>query len=71
MRVGAIVCLIIFVSWVVLALLDLWFDIVSGELFWKLNVTAGALFVVVLGTTLVVREYIVDKKLKDDGYIDS
>ncbi|MGR8978474.1 MAG: hypothetical protein ACU84H_00060 [Gammaproteobacteria bacterium] len=71
MRVGAIVCLIIFVSWVVLALLDLWFDIVSGELFWKLTVTAGALFVVVLGTTLVVREYIVDKKLKDDGYIDS
>jgi hypothetical protein len=71
MKIGAIICLFIFVSWVLIALLDLWFDIVDAELFWKLTITAGALFVVVLGISLVVREYIVDKKLKDDGYIDS
>lgn len=71
MRTGAIICLIIFVTWVLIALLQLWFDLLSGEIFLKLTITAGALFVVVLGIALVVREYIDEKKMKDDGYIDS
>jgi hypothetical protein len=71
MRTGAFICLAIFVAWVFMALLELWFDILSGEMFWKLTVTAGALFIVVLGISLVVREYISEKKMKDDGYIDS
>jgi hypothetical protein len=71
MRTGAIICLVIFVTWVIVALLQLWFDLLSGDIFWKLTLTAGALFIVVLGVSLVVREYIEDKKLKDDGYIDS
>jgi uncharacterized membrane protein YcjF (UPF0283 family) len=71
MRTGAIICLAIFVIWVVIALMQLWFDLLSGEIFLKLTLTAGALFVVVLGIALVVREYVEEKKLKDDGYIDS
>lgn len=71
MRTGAFICLIIFVAWVLMALLELWFDILSAELFWKLTITAGALFIVVLGISLVVKEYISEKKMKDDGYIDS
>lgn len=71
MRTGAIICLVIFVTWIIIALLQLWFDLLSGEIFLKLTITAGALFVVVLGISLVVREYIDEKKMKDDGYIDS
>jgi hypothetical protein len=71
MKVGAIICLCIFVAWVILALLELWFSILSLEVFWKLTITAGALFIVVLGVALVLREYVEEKKLKDDGYIDS
>ncbi|MGR8953456.1 MAG: hypothetical protein ACU83V_13745 [Gammaproteobacteria bacterium] len=71
MKVGAITCLLIFVTWVIIALLQLWFDLLSAAVFWKLTLTAGALFVVVLGIALVVREYIENKKLKDDGYLDS
>jgi hypothetical protein len=71
MRAGAIICLVIFVTWVIIALLQLWFDLLSGEIFLKLTLTAGALFVVVLGISLVVREYIDEKKMKDDGYIDN
>jgi hypothetical protein len=71
MRTGAIICLVIFVTWVIIALLQLWFDLLSGEIFLKLTLTAGALFMVVLGISLVVREYIDEKKMKDDGYIDS
>lgn len=71
MRIGAFICLAIFVAWVCMALLQLWFGILSGAMFWKLTITAGALFIVVLGIALVVREYLTDKKLKDGGYIDS
>lgn len=71
MKTGAFICLAIFVAWVIMALLELWFDILSGEMFLKLTITAGALFIVVLGISLVVREYIIEKKMKDDGYIDS
>ncbi|EIC30237.1 MULTISPECIES: hypothetical protein [Methylomicrobium] len=70
MRTGAIVCLTIFVLWVAIALLQLWFDLLSGEVFMKLTITAAALFAVVLGVALVVREYVDEKKMKDDGYID-
>jgi len=71
MKIGAIICLSIFVAWVFMSLLQLWFSILSSNMFWKLTITAGALFVVVLAISLVVREYIADKKLKEDGYIDS
>jgi hypothetical protein len=54
-----------------MALLELWFGILSTAMFWKLTVTAGALFIVVLAISLVVREYTTEKKLKDNGYIDS
>jgi len=71
MKIGAIICLAIFIAWVLMALVQLWVGLFSAEVFWKLTITAAALFVVVLGISLVVREYIVEKKLKEDGYIDS
>ena len=70
MKNGAFICLFIFVTWVLIALLQLWFSLLSGELFWKLTLTAGALVIVVLVASLVIREYIEDKKLKDGGYLD-
>lgn len=70
MRIGALVCLLIFVAWIALALVQLWFAPLGGELFFKLSVTAGALFVVALGITLVVNEYVSDKRQKDRGYLD-
>lgn len=70
MRVGAIVCLLIFVAWVALALVQLWWAPLGGELFFKLSVTAGALFVVALAVTLVVNEYVSNKRQKERGYLD-
>lgn len=70
MRIGALVCLLIFVAWIALALVQLWFAPLGGELFFKLSVTAGALFVVALGITLVVNEYVSDKRQKERGYLD-
>ncbi|MCC6076866.1 hypothetical protein ACFPTX_04110 [Pseudomonas sp. GCM10022188] len=70
MRLGALVCLLIFVAWVALALVQLWWAPLDGELFFKLTVTAAALFVVALGITLVVNEYRTEKRQKDRGYLD-
>ena len=71
MKIGAIICLFIFVAWILMSLMQLWFGILSSSMFWKLTITAGALFIVVLAISLVIREYVADKKLKEDGYIDS
>ena len=70
MRAGALICLLIFVAWVVLALVQLWWAPLGGELFFKLTITAGALFVVALGITLVLSEYVTAKRQKDRGYLD-
>lgn len=53
-----------------MALMQLWFTPLSAELFIKLLITMGVLFIVVLGVTLVKKEYIDNKKMKDSGYID-
>ncbi|SDR80895.1 hypothetical protein [Pseudomonas oryzae] len=70
MKIGALVCLLIFVAWVALALVQLWWAPLGGELFFKLSVTAGALFVVALAITLVVNEYATGKRQKERGYLD-
>lgn len=70
MRVGALVCLLIFVAWVALALVQLWWAPLDGELFFKLSVTAGALFVVALAVTLVVNEHLTSQRQKERGYLD-
>lgn len=70
MRVGALVCLLIFVAWVALALVQLWWAPLDGELFFKLSVTAGGLFVVALAVTLVVNEYLTSQRQKERGYLD-
>jgi len=70
MRTGAIICLSIFVLGAGLALAQLWFAPLSAEVFSKLLITLGVIFVVVLGVTLVRREYISDKNMKDSGFID-
>jgi len=70
MRIGAIICLIIFVAGALLSLAQMWFTPLATDVFIKILVTLGVLFVVVLGITLVRREYIDEKKMKDSGYID-
>lgn len=70
MKVGAIICSALAVIWVILALLQLWFGIFSMGVFVKISISAGLVFVIVLVLSLVIREYINDKAMKKDGYID-
>ncbi len=70
MKTGAIICSAIAVIWVLLALLQLWFTLFSYEVFFKISVSAGLLFGIVLGLSLVIREYVHEKDLKKQGYLD-
>ena len=70
MKKGSIICLGIFVLAALLGLLQLWFALLSAELFSKVIITLGVAFVIALVVTLVKKEYIDDKNLKDSGFLD-
>lgn len=70
MKYGVGICLAIVVLWAVLALLQLWFAILSVAVFSKITLSALVIAGVVLLVTLGIREYLSDKALKAKGYID-
>jgi len=69
MRVGSIICLAVFILGALASLVQLWFTPMSAEFYSKTMVTLGVVFVVVLGTTLVMREFFESQELKDSGHI--
>lgn len=70
MKAGILACCVIAVAWVSLAIVQLWFAPLIADVFVKLSITAALLFVVVLVISLVIREYLSEKKMKDSGHID-
>ncbi|RJF99305.1 hypothetical protein [Noviherbaspirillum saxi] len=70
MKLGLISALSIAVGWAILAIAQLWLQPLSAENFIKVSVTAGILVVIILVVTLAAREYLSEKKMKDDGFID-
>jgi hypothetical protein len=42
----------------------------AADIFWKISITAGVLEIVVLISTLAIREYISDSEMKSKGFID-
>lgn len=70
MKYGVISALFISILWSILAILQLWFSILNTDVFVKLTVTAGILLVIIVIVTLVIREYLSDKQLKKDGFLD-
>ena len=70
MKCGVFSALIISVLWGLLAIAQLWFELLSVEVFTKITVTVAILEAIIIIATLVIREYLTDKKLKKDGFID-
>ncbi|WP_180063816.1 hypothetical protein [Acinetobacter sp. YH16042] len=70
MKYGVFSALIISILWGLLAIAQLWFEWLSADVFIKITVTAAILEVIIIIATLVIREYLTDKKLKKDGFID-
>lgn len=70
MKIASIISGIVFVLYAVLLLLQLWTEVVSWTVFVKLTITAGVLIVVTFGVALLYQEYIEEKHMKDDHFID-
>ena len=70
MKTGTIICIATFILGSLLSILQLWFEMMPAEIFAKVIITLGVVFVVVLGTTLASREYIENRKLRNSGHID-
>lgn len=70
MKLGVGICLLIVVLWTALALLQLWFSLLTTEVFIKLTISAIVIIAAVLLVALGIREYLSDKELKSKGFID-
>jgi negative regulator of sigma E activity len=70
MKFASIVTGAILAMYAIFLLLQLWVSIVSWAVFTKVTITAAVIIVVVLGLALLYREYIEEKSMKGDNYLD-
>ncbi len=54
----------------VLILDQIWFNIVDGKTFWKLLITDGIIGGLALAVYLLRSEFIEDRKMKKDKFVD-
>jgi ABC-type nickel/cobalt efflux system permease component RcnA len=70
MKVASIISGVVFAIYAILLLVQVWSEAMSWEVFMKLTVTAAVIIVVTFGLAMLYREYIEEKRMKDDKYID-
>lgn len=70
MRIGSLLALLLFISGIVLIIVQMWFSIFERVLFLKIFVTLALLFVIVLSVTLVIRDYFEERDMRDSGHLD-
>lgn len=70
MKIASIVSGVVLALYVILLLAQLWGSVITWEIFIKLTITAGVIIVASFGLALLYREYIEEKSMKDDNYLD-
>jgi len=70
MKIASIITGVIFAAFAILLLVQMWGNVMPWEIFMKLAVTAGVIIVVTFGLALLYREYIEEKNMKDEKYLD-
>lgn len=70
MRIGLFGALGLATLWSLLAIGQLWWSWFSTDNFLKLSLTLGILVGIILLVSLALREFGVEKRLKDQDYID-
>jgi len=65
MKMASIITLALFIVWVLLAIADLWFDIVPWSVFVKITLTFGLLIILSMVISLTRREIKSDKPEND------
>lgn len=70
MKIASVVSGVVFVLYAILLLVQLWGEVLAWATFMKLTVSAGVIIVVMFGVALLYREYIEEKSMIDDKYLD-
>ena len=70
MKIASMVSGGIFALFAILLLIQIWSEVMPWAVFIKLTITAGVIIVVSFGLAMLYREYIEEKQMKEDNYID-
>jgi membrane protein implicated in regulation of membrane protease activity len=70
MKIASIITAATLIMYVIVVLLQVWASVMSWATFIKLTITSVVLIVAVFGVALLYREYVEEKNMKRDGYID-
>lgn len=70
MKYVSIICLALLIVWVLVAIVDMWLDLISWAMFVKLTITLGLLMVVALAVALAKREYAQEQRSRKDQHLD-
>jgi len=70
MKIASIVTGIIFALFAIVLLVQMWGNVMPWDIFIKLSVTAGVIIIVTFGLAMLYREYIEEKTMKDEKYLD-
>ena len=70
MKLASVITGVIFALFAILLLAQMWGNVMPWEIFIKLAVTAGVIIVVTFGLAILYREYIEEKTMKDEKYLD-
>jgi hypothetical protein len=70
MKIASIVTGIVLIAYAIFALVWLWGDSISWEVFIKISITAAVIVVAVVGSALLYREYVEEKTMKAEKFLD-
>ena len=70
MKIASYTTIITVVLWAILSLAQLWIDIMPMAIYWKITITLAVIGGVVVLASLIAREYISEKEMKKEDFID-
>ena len=70
MKIASIITGVVLAAYALFALVWLWGESISWELFVKMTITAAIIVVVTMGLALLYREYIEEKTMKEEKFLD-
>ncbi|TET87149.1 MAG: hypothetical protein E3J96_06060 [Sulfurovum sp.] len=70
MKLASIITGVVLVLYAIFALIQLWGTVVSWSTFIKITITAAVIVIATLGLAMLYREYIEEKSMKEDKYLD-
>ncbi|SFZ98042.1 hypothetical protein MNB_SV-5-673 [hydrothermal vent metagenome] len=70
MKIASLITGVIFALFGILLLAQMWATIMPWDIFIKLSITALIVIVITFGLALLYREYMEEKSMKEEKYLD-